>query len=112
MPWTIESALADDSLDDVEMTQRGYSFRLKGISTTIYVLLYVNAQKGGFNFYISHLIKAPGQAAVYRPNGVRGEYEAYVLHSAISALTSHYSVAVKEGHVPCESWLVENDKGI
>lgn len=112
MAWTIEDALNDESLDDVERTQRGYSFRLKGISTTIHVVLYVNAQKGGFNFHLSHLIKAPGQATVYTPNGLRGEYEAYTLHSAISALTSFYSVAVKEGHEPSESWLVENDKGI
>ncbi|MCA4963571.1 hypothetical protein [Pseudomonas sp. Y24-6] len=112
MPWTIESALDNECLEHTEKTLRGYSFWLKGIPTEIQVVLYVNAQKGGFNFHLSHLIYTPEQANVYQPSQLRGDYEAYALHSAISAVTDFYSIAVKAGHVPCKSWLLENVNGI
>lgn len=112
MAWTIESALDDKSIDRTEKTLRGYSFWLKGIPTEIQVVLYVNPAKGGYNYHLSHLIKTPEQAGTYFPSTPWGDDEAYALHSAVSAITQYYSIAVEHGRVPGPEWLIKNPSGI
>lgn len=57
---------------------------------------------------MSHYIKTPEQAGAYRPSNPSGDYEAYALHRAITAITDYYDTAVKNGHTPDESWLIPN----
>ncbi|MGA4606706.1 hypothetical protein [Pseudoalteromonas maricaloris] len=108
MAWTIQEALKDESIEKTEVTGEGYSFWLKGISTEISVVLSVNPINQGFNFKLSHYIKAPTQIYKYTPSRPWGDDEAYALHLAITAITKHYKDAVREGHSPSTSWLIPN----
>jgi len=108
MAWTIDDALTDKSIDRTEKTARGYSFWLKGIPTEIQVVLSVNPADGGYNFHLSHLIKTPDQIGSYNPGRPWGDYEAYALHLAVSAITRDYNIAVGKGRKPIPEWLIPN----
>jgi hypothetical protein len=108
MAWTIDAALTDESIDRAEKTVRGYSFWLKGIPTEIQVALSVNPAEGGFNFHLSHVIKTPDQITPYTPGRPWGDYEAYALRLAVSAITQQYNIAVRKGRVPASEWLIPN----
>ncbi|HZX18600.1 MAG TPA: hypothetical protein VFF22_17245 [Pseudomonas sp.] len=112
MPWTIENALNDDAIERTEETPTGYSFWLKGIPTEIRVVLAVNPTNCGFNFYLSHYIHTPTQAGKYCPSRPWGDYEAYALHLAVTAITQHYKEAITAGHKPNENWLIANQNSI
>lgn len=106
MPWSIDEALNDEAIEKTELTQSGYSFWLRGIPVEISVILSVNPVHGGFNFHLSHFINTPSQAGPYRPSRPWGDYEAYALHLAVTAITQYYNQAIGEGHQPSREWLV------
>ncbi|CDG55217.1 MULTISPECIES: hypothetical protein [Halomonadaceae] len=112
MPLTIESALEDVAIERTEKTEAGYSFWLKEIPVEVRVALSVNPASGGFNFHLSHYINTPSQIGVYRPSRLGGDYEAYALRQAVTAITHYYNVAVEAGHEPSQKWLVSNELGI
>lgn len=108
MPWTIDDVLKDDVIEKTEKTGVGFSFWLKGIPTEISVVLSVNPARGGFNFQLSHVIKTPCQTGPYYPGSTWGDYEAYALHMAVTAITQYYKQAVREGKKPSKEWLIPN----
>jgi hypothetical protein len=108
MAWTIDDALNDKSIERTEKTASGYSFWLKGVPTEIQVVLSVNPAKGGFNYHLSHVIKTPDQYGTHSPSVPWGDYEAYALRLAVSAITQPYNFALKQGHEPASDWLIEN----
>jgi len=112
MPWTIDKALKDEAIERTEITNKGYSFWLKGIPTQIHVILSVNPAQGGFNFHLSHFIRTPKQADPYCPSRPWGDDEAYALHMAVTSITQYYREAVNAGISPSSEWLIQNTYGI
>jgi hypothetical protein len=106
MAWTIDSALEDEAIERVERTEEGFSIWLKGIPVEIKISISFNGVRGGFNYQLNHAIKTPEQIGPYRSSKPWGDDVAYALHKAVTAITQHYNIAVKNGHEPSESWLV------
>ncbi|MBO2628117.1 hypothetical protein I6M46_07410 [Shewanella algae] len=107
MAWTIDNALEDEAIEKAKKTEDGFSIWLKGIPLEIKIELSINGTRGGYNYHLSHAIKTPDQIDAYRSSNPWGDYDAYALHKAVSAITQHYNVAIKNGHIPSESWLVK-----
>lgn len=79
---------------------------LDGISTKIEIRIYKEGEL--YCARVSHDIQTPGQHSPYADTAPRADHD-YVLDKAISAFTSYYDIAVKEGHLPDVSWLVPNE---
>lgn len=105
MPWTIEDALDDKLLKNVQVDGNRYSFQIGELPQTVTVELATRRKHGMIWWKQSHVINTPVQAGAYRTSRPSGDYEAYALHLAISGLTSYYKQAVKEGHKPEPNWL-------
>lgn len=105
----------DDALDDPlsEVVDRhddmgSLAVKLGTLETTIFIELGRFLQSEHVKFDVSHSIHTPTQAGPYRTSKNWDDDAGYALHRAISGLTSYYKDAVKAGHRPAESWLVEN----
>ena len=109
MPWTIENALSDDLITMVHRDDDFgvYEFRVGSLETVVTVEVRRLPTSEAAVFTRSHSIKAPGQAGAYKSSRPYWDDIPYALHQAIDGITSYYRAAIKEGHVPKESWLVE-----
>lgn len=107
MAWTIDAALADQHITVTERNDEWgqYSFRLGELDTEITVWLCRSPVSEETRYSITHAIKTPDQAGPHNPSRMWWDYPAYALHQAISTLTGHYDVAVRNKHTPSESWL-------
>ncbi len=109
MPWTFDSALDDVLVAVLERDdEMGYfALRIGELDTIVTVSLgrFMNGETTKFS--VSHAIHTPTQGGPYRTSKPFADYPSYALHMAISGLTNYYRDAVKNGHEPSESWLVE-----
>lgn len=102
------TALFDDSdLDIIELHVMRIRFRLNGIATVIEIRLQ-DMNNGYTRFIRSHAIHAPGQLGPYWPGRDFDDDPAYAMHRAIDSIVSYYKSAVRNGHTPSASWLVES----
>ncbi len=107
MEETIDNILSENkSVDSWEVVQEGWCFKLKGINTAVLIRLCINPVRGGFNYWNSHRIHTPSQTGPYAPSRPWGDGKDYAFSQALSAITTYYAQAVKEGHTPGETWLM------
>lgn len=111
MAWTIDKALEDESITVISRDDiRGdYELRIGDLDTPVHIKLRRHVGSDETDFEVSHAIKTTGMPGPYRTSIRRGDYPAYALHRAIMGITDHFRTAIKEGHRPQESWLIEND---
>ena len=110
MPWTLDKALDDDL---ITFTHRHdalgyYEFRVGNLKTVVTVQVSRLPKSEEARYILSHAIKTPTQAGPYYQSRGYWDDVPYALHQAISSLTQYYREAVKAGHEPQESWLVES----
>jgi hypothetical protein len=63
-----------------------------------------------YHFEVSHLVHAPGQAAAYSTSNTSASTVEQAIELAISSTTRFFKVAISNGHVPDDSWLVPNTR--
>lgn len=110
MPHTFDSALEDELVTVLKRDDSTgyYEIRIGVLETVVTIELGRFMDSENTKFTVSHSIKTPGQAAPYRSGRFFYDYPAYALRMAIRGLTEHYCSAVRTGHKPDESWLMEN----
>lgn len=106
--WTIDRVFEDEVIEHYERIQSGYAFRLKGMSTVVKVILTPNAETGMVDYCLSHYIDTPEQMSKYVPSRQSGDYLEYALQRAVAAITEFHHIALNNGHIPDDSWLIEN----
>ncbi len=83
-----------------------HRFHLKGIRTSVVISVFRASGEDGFYAVTSHYIQVPGRMMPYTPS----DYWFRSPDAAISTLETgiliQYNEAVKDGHVPDGSWLV------
>lgn len=87
-----------------------HQFTLEGIPRTITIRFYDDPDIGGVSFEQSHYIQTPLQIGPYRTSRPWNDNFDLAFHQALSGFKQYYNIAIKEGHVPSESWLVENER--
>jgi hypothetical protein len=103
------AALFDDpNLDILELHMMRIRFRLNGIAIVIEIRLE-DMGNGYTRFIRSHAIHAPGQAGPYWPSRDFDDDPAYAMHRAIDSIVDYYKDAVRSGHTPSASWLIESE---
>ncbi len=109
MPYTFDSALDDELITVLSRSDEMGEFevRVDILETPVAIELGRFMTSDHTMFRVSHAIHTPSQAGPYRTSTPHGGYPAYALHKAVSGLPLYYKNAVKDGHVPSESWLVE-----
>ncbi|MDQ0420926.1 hypothetical protein J2045_001953 [Peteryoungia aggregata LMG 23059] len=101
-------ALFDDpALDILDLHVMRVRFCLKGIATVIEIHLE-DMGNGYTRFIRSHAIHAPGQAGPYWPSRDFDDDAAYAMHRAIDSIVDYYRDAIRNGHKPSASWLIES----
>lgn len=110
MPWTFDNALDDEFIEIVDRNDEmgSYAIRLGDLETTIFIELGRFPKGEWTKFDVSHAIHTPLQMGPYRTSRPFSDDPPYALHQAISGLTQYYGDAIRAGHTPEESWLVEN----
>ncbi|MGR9426262.1 hypothetical protein [Rhizobium leguminosarum] len=103
----IEALFNDPDLDILELDTMRIRFRLSGIATVIDIRLE-DMGNGYTRFIRSHAIHAPGQAGPYWPGRDFDDDPAYAMHRAVDSIVDYYKDAVRNGHKPSASWLVES----
>lgn len=63
-----------------------------------------------YHFEVSHLVKAPGQASAYATSNASASTEEQAIKLAIASTTRFFKVAMNNGHVPDDSWLIPNKR--
>lgn len=106
--WTIDGVFENEAIEHYEPIQSGYAFRLKGMSTVVTVTLTPNAETGWVDYKLSHYIKTPEQMSKYVPSRQSGDYLEYALQRGVTTITDFYKIAVRNGHIPDDSWLIAN----
>jgi hypothetical protein len=110
MPYTIDSALERDLIEIVDRNDDFGSFTIRvgelETPVTIDIGRFLTSENAKFS--VTHSIHTPVQGGPYRTSKPYAEDAAYALHRAIDGLISYYEEAVRAGHEPEESWLVEN----
>lgn len=106
--WTIDGVFENEAIEHYEPIQSGYAFRLKGMSTVVTVTLTPNAETGWVDYKLSHYIKTPEQMSKYVPSRQSGDYLEYALQRGVTTITDFYKIAVRNGHIPEDSWLIAN----
>jgi hypothetical protein len=76
------------------------------IRVKIYQSNVINGQP--YHFEVSHHVHTPTQAAPYYPSRTCSESEKGAIRQAISTTVSFLKAAIREGHEPKGSWLIEN----
>jgi hypothetical protein len=61
-----------------------------------------------YHFEVSHNVHTPEQAGPYFPSRTSAESEEEAISQAISTTTSFLKSAIRMGHEPSDSWLVQN----
>ncbi len=107
MAYTIDGILADPLITVVDRHDEMGSFAIQVgvLETVIYIELGRFRTSDITKFHLSHAINTPEQLDAYRTSRPFADYWEYALHQAVTAITMHYEIAVKKGHVPAESWL-------
>jgi hypothetical protein len=110
LPYTVDGVLEDDLVTVLDRNDDigSYSVRIGSLRTIVHIDLGKLLTSDHIKFRTSHSIKTPLQAGPYRTSRCIENDAAYALHRAIDGLTSYYRIAVEQGHVPQESWLVPN----
>ncbi|GKX61640.1 hypothetical protein [Pragia fontium] len=107
MAYEIENAFDSEGISKHgSHDENTYWFSLKDIPVIITVTLSKD-KSAGYNYKLSHYINTPQQISPYRPSRQWGDYKAYALQQAVSAITSNYDIAVKNGDKPSMTWLVQ-----
>ena len=109
MPWTIDKALDDPDIEVVDRHDEmgSYAIKVGSLSPVITIELGRFMNSDTTKFIVSHAIHTPEQAGPYRTSKPFDDYPAYALHRAVDGITSYYRSAVKAGHKPKDSWLVD-----
>lgn len=102
----IEKLYDDQLLEILELRPMRARFRLAGIETVIEITLDEMGD-GYTRFRRSHAIHTPGQLGPYWPGREFDNDSAYAMHRAIESLAFYYRRAVRAGHRPIPSWLVQ-----
>ena len=89
-----------------------YSFRLDDIPETeiiIRIYKYMDHNlKDKYTFTISHNIKTPLLSDSYKTSITIWDSEDKALDFAINTITENYQVAIEQGYIPQNDWLVKN----
>lgn len=77
---------------------------------TIRVKIYRSNVANGqpYHFEVSHHVHTPTQAGPYYPSRTFSESERDAIRQAISTTVSFLKTAIRAGHDPRESWLIQN----
>jgi hypothetical protein len=109
MAWDFNKALNDPLVTVVSRNDSWgiFEIQLGTLSPIITIELGRHMDSDETKAMVSHAIHTPVQAGPYRTSRPFWDYPAYALHMAVSAFTQYYGDAVKAGHTPQDSWLVE-----
>ena len=110
MPWTIESALENELIQNQRKLLSEYKFELGEIPVEITIRMYQQLKGNKVEFTQSHFIHTPKQAGPYKTSIPIKDYEAEALHQVVSAFSNYYSQAVSAGCKPSPSWLIKNEE--
>ena len=109
MPYTFDTALEDEHVTVLfrDDSKGLFTIRLGELPQEVEIQLGREMDNEGTHFRVSHAIKTPLLGGLYRTSRPWGDDPAYALHLAVNGLAPYYREAVKAGHVPDESWLVD-----
>lgn len=110
MAWDFDTALSNPlvTVDNRIDAWGTFEIQIGSIPTIVTIELGRHMESDETKVWASHSIHTPLQAGPYRTSRPYWDDPAYALQQTISAMTDWYDQAVKAGHQPKESWLVEN----
>ena len=106
---TFAEVLGGDLVTPVssDMASRIFRIRIGTLSTEITIRIGKRrGSSGRYEYKASHAIRTPEQMGPYFSSIPYGDTPQEALAKAIDDLTIFYSVGVRAGHEPAESWLV------
>ncbi len=108
MSWDFNSALNDPLVTVVNRIDDWGTFKIQigTIATIISIQLSRHMTTDETKVSVSHAIHTPVQAGPYRTSQPYWDDPEYALKRTISSLTDYYNEAIKGGHAPASSWLV------
>lgn len=109
MAWTQKEIFRDPAITRAKKLISEYRFELDKIPIEITIRLYEGYSGNGVGFEQSHFIHTPTQIGPYKTSCPCDDTESSALHQAVRGFLTYYNEAVKEGHTPDESWLVQNN---
>ena len=84
-----------------------FDIRIGALATVITIRIgKQRGSNGRYEYKTSHAIRTPEQVCPYLSSIPYGDTPEEALGKAIDDLTIFYSVGVRAGHEPAESWLV------
>ena len=83
-----------------------FRIRIGTLATVITISVSRQSSRGSYAYEASHAIRTPEQMGPYLSSIPYGDTPEEALAKAIDDLTIFYSVGVRSGHQPAESWLV------
>ena len=90
-----------------DIASRTFRIRIGALRTVITIRISQRrGPHGRFEYKASHAIRTPSQMGPYLSSIPYGDTPEDALAKAIDDLTIFYSVGVRAGHQPAESWLV------
>lgn len=110
MPYTIDDILSDPliTVEDRYDDMGNFAIRIGALTTDVFIELGRFRTGATTKFRVSHSIHTPEQDAPYRTSLPIADYWEAALNRAVDGLLFYYRMAVRSGHLPQESWLVEN----
>ena len=90
-----------------DVASRTFRIRVGALATVITIKIGKRrGPHGRYEYKASHAIRTPEQMGPYLSSIPYGDTPEEALAKAIDDLTIFYSVGVRAGHEPAESWLV------
>lgn len=83
-----------------------HRFRLEGIRASVLVSVFRAAGGDGFYAVTSHYIRVPGRMMPYTPSDYWFDSPDAAIGTLKTGIRIQYDEAVRDGHVPDETWLV------
>lgn len=108
----VDEALQDECVRVVQRCDHEGAFLIRiGKLETVVTILLRRTWGSRTAFRQSHAIQTPRQRAPDWSCAPEAETPGDALRKAISGLTTHYRLAVREGYAPAEDWLVPRSRG-
>ncbi len=102
-----------DAVNEPAVLLKEFIFYLQDIPDppAIKIKIYHSLDRDTDPYYysLSHYLQTPIQAGPYTPSAPLGGNEEQVLRSAINAVTGDIKQAIRAGHQPSSTWLIENE---
>lgn len=108
----VDEALQDECVSVVQRRDAEGAFLIRiGQLETVVTILLRKTWGSRTAFRQSHAIQTPRQCSPDWSCAPEAETPGDALRKAISGLTMHYRLAVREGYAPAEDWLVPRRQG-